>query len=391
MIALQADDAAQAMAWADRSLTQQNDFHAATLLKAQAQKEQGDVDAGLATVGKAIKRWPRETPLRLAQAQLLLQAERNDEAEAAYKRVLGVDPKQPEALFALGLLALDSNRLDAGRYYFGQLWETGLQPNAAAFYQGLVAEQSASDADDKASAQAFYAEALNWYHRVREGDQLLEAQHRIGQVMATSGDVEGALVHYADARQQLPDASVQFYLGEGQVLFDAGRYDQAHALYTAALVANPDNTDLRYARALAAEKIGELDQVESDLCRILEQRPDDPVVLNALGYTLADRTDRHQEALDLIERALELAPDKPFIIDSMGWVLFKLGQHQRALDYLQRAYELLRDPEVAAHLGEVLWVVGEQDRARAVLSEASAENPGLPGDVVRKVIERLTP
>jgi len=386
--ALQSGQAEIAIAAATQALTKQPDFHAATLLAAQASFQADDQEAGLKILTDAVGRYPRELPLRLALAQLLLRADRADESEAAYKRVLGLDPKQPEALFALGLLALDDKRLDAGRYYFGQLWESGQQRDAAAFYQGLIAEQAALASKPE---EADFATALSWFRQVLDGDQMIEAQYRIGKVLAAEGDIEGARTHFLDARRRLPESAVQFWLGEGELLFNLGEYEQCYSLYNKALEEFPKDTDLLYARALAAEKIGRVMQTELDLRKILEQRPDDPVVLNALGYTLADRTDRQAEALDLIEQALELAPDKPFIIDSMGWVLYKLGQHERALSYLQRAYEMLRDPEVAAHLGEVLWVTGDKQKARSVLTEASAEHPDFSGEVIRRAIDRLTP
>src|SRR5690606_12879141 len=125
------------------------------------------------------------------------------------------------------------------------------------------------------------------------------------------------------------------------------------ALLNEAVSDFPDQTDLLYSRAMTAEKLGNLGQLEADLRRMLELKPDDSVALNALGYTLADRTDRHQEAFGYISRALEQRPTDPAVMDSMGWVLYRLGQPDEALPWLQKAWQAFPDPEVASHLGEV--------------------------------------
>jgi len=139
---------------------------------------------------------------------------------------------------------------------------------------------------------------------------------------------------------------------------------------------------------MTAEKLNNLQQLEADLRRMLEIRPNDATALNALGYTLTDRTDRHQEAFGYISAALEQRPEDPAIIDSMGWVLYRLGRPDEALPYLQRAYEAYPDPEIASHLGEVLWVLGQKKEARRIWQDTLKAHPD--NDIIKETVNRLT-
>ena len=159
------------------------------------------------------------------------------------------------------------------------------------------------------------------------------------------------------------------------------------AVLDAALGSYPEQADLLYARAMVAERIDRLDLLERDLRAIIARDPNHAEALNALGYTLADRTDRHREALELVERALALEPDEHHIVDSMGWVLYRLGRHEEAAEHLRRSYEGEPDPVVAAHLGEVLWTLGRQEEAREIWESALEDAPD--NEVLLETIERL--
>ena len=163
----------------------------------------------------------------------------------------------------------------------------------------------------------------------------------------------------------MPDQSQRLYLVEGDILRDIERYDEAMQVYDHALQEIPDSTELLYARAMVAEKLGRIDWLERDLLAIIEREPDNVDALNSLGYTLADRTNRFDEAETYVKQALVLRPDSFYILDSMGWVQYRKGDLPEALKYLRRAMELGKDAEVAAHLGEVLWVSGDREAARA--------------------------
>jgi tetratricopeptide (TPR) repeat protein len=162
---------------------------------------------------------------------------------------------------------------------------------------------------------------------------------------------------------------------EAQLLREAKDYQESYDVLARALDKQPENADLLYDSALAAEKLNKLDVAEVNLRKLIKLKPDHAQAYNALGYTLADRTDRLKEAKDYIEKALKLAPDDPFILDSMGWVHYRLGNHKEGLDYLQRAYTQRPDPEIAAHLGEVLWVKGRSADAEKVWRDSAQEHP----------------
>lgn len=165
------------------------------------------------------------------------------------------------------------------------------------------------------------------------------------------------------------------YLVEGTILAERDRPQEAMEVYDEALEAFPSDHDLLYARGLHAFSLGRLDAMEDDFKAILAEDPEDAEALNALGYSLADRTERFAEALSYIERALALKPDDPAILDSMGWVQFRLGNPEQALDYLRKALAAMPDGEIAAHLGEVLWTLGRHDEARRTWKAALDQDP----------------
>ena len=212
---------------------------------------------------------------------------------------------------------------------------------------------------------------------------------RAAAIMVENGDVARMQDHIRVLRQKNPEQAVNYYIIEGQVLTDAGLHDMAYTLYSDALAYSPDNDDLLYSRALTAEQLGRISEAESDLKKILAAKPDDVRTLNALGYTLADRTDRYQEALAYISKAFLQKPDDPAIIDSMGWVHYRLGDLEKARYYLEQAWEKNQDSEIGAHLGEVLWMSGERDEARRVFELARQAGPD--NAVLLEVLDRLKP
>jgi len=221
-------------------------------------------------------------------------------------------------------------------------------------------------------------EALTWYAGVPNGAARIEARMRTVGVLHQLGRKQEA---HDEARRLQTDGMVSDEARRAAYLIEAELYakDQEDAgeleTFERGLAAYPDDNDLLYARALAWERRDRIDRAEADLRRILVSEPDSVAALNALGYTLADRTDRYQEALELIDRARAAEPDNAAIIDSYGWVLYRLGRNEEALIELRRAYTLMKDPEVAAHIGEVLWVLGRREEARKYFDEARALDP----------------
>jgi len=222
------------------------------------------------------------------------------------------------------------------------------------------------------------AEAVEWYRGVPGGPQRHEARARTAVALHELGRTDEA---YAEARALQEESAASTgvrrdaYLLEAELRHRAGEGDAELDVLDRGLAAWPDDTQLLYARALAFERRDRIDRAEADLRRLLVSEPENVAALNALGYTLADRTSRYQEALELIDRARAADPDDPAIIDSHGWVLYRLGRHAEALVELRRAWGMLKDPEVATHLGEVLWTLGRREEAQKYFDEAARLDP----------------
>ncbi|MDR6095652.1 tetratricopeptide (TPR) repeat protein [Stenotrophomonas sp. SORGH_AS321] len=237
-----------------------------------------------------------------------------------------------------------------------------------------------------------YQEAVDWYHSVPGGEELSEARLRAANAQGLLGNQAKALEEVRAVQSDAvlaEEARRDAYLLEAELRLRAG--DEAGELDALArgLAAYPDENALLYARALAWERRDDIPRAEADLRKVLVTEPENVAALNALGYTLADRTHRYQEALELIDRARVAEPDNPAIIDSHGWVLYRLGRNEEALVQLRRAYGLAKDAEIAVHLGEVLWVSGRQDEARRYFDEAARLDPD--NRALQRVRETLKP
>ena len=311
-------------------------------------------------------------------ARLLASAGRREEARARYAALLERSPEDHDARWELGRLLAAMERLEDAQAHFRALYRSPDRRDGAWYFTGLIDESLAGP--DR---------ALRAYRRVREGAWYVSARIRTAEIMAETGEVRWARWHLAATPRRAEGDDLRLYRAESGLLLRADRPEEAMTVLDAALGAYPEHADLLYARAMAAERIDRLDILERDLRAIIERDPNHAEALNALGYTLADRTDRYQEALELVERALALDPDEYHIVDSMGWVLYRLGRHEEAAEHLRRSYEGERDPVVAAHLGEVLWALGRRDEAREIWDSALEEAPD--NEVLIETIERFGP
>jgi tetratricopeptide (TPR) repeat protein len=275
---------------------------------------------------------------------------------------------------------MQANDYDAAEAQLRRLLELNYKdPDVARFYLGQLNEE-----------RKRFDEALKWYGSVAQGEQFINAQARYAGVLAKQGRLPEARKHL----QQMGGTGnnmqrVQLMQAEAQLLREASAYQEAFELLGQALVWMPNSPDLLYDRAMAAEKVDRLDILEGDLKKLIKIRPDHAHAYNALGYTLADRNQRVQEAHKLIETALKLSPDDPFIQDSMGWVLYRMGRNREGLDYLERAFKQRPDPEIAAHFGEVLWAVGRRDEARKVWAESLKDHPN--NETLQGTVKRFLP
>jgi tetratricopeptide (TPR) repeat protein len=348
------------------------------LLQARVLHELGEVKAALQSMEQALKQSPDNHQLRLTYARMLVDARRLKEARQQFSRLNRSNPGDVDVLYALGLLALEAGDLDDAETHFNSLLRHNQREEEARLALAQIAE--ARQQPDKAIA---------WYGSIAHGERYLEAQLQAARLIARHHGMERARTYLRELETQNDEERVQLYLTEAELLNDAEQHETAMALYDEGLAIFTDNEDLLYARALTAEKIDRLDILERDLKRVLQLNPNDSRALNALGYTLADRTERYQEAYDYIERAYRQQPDDIAYIDSMGWVLYRLGRLDEALVHLRRAAALVHDGEIFAHLGEVLWAAGKEDEARRVWEEALQFAP--KNKVLQQTIRRFKP
>lgn len=334
-------------------------------------------EAALHWLADRVDRYVNDFSLRLLYARMLTDARRFDDARRQFEILAVQAPNNSDVLYALGLLYLQANRLDDAAGYFQRLAKLDDRTYEARYYLGRIAEEKGD-----------FAAASDWYIAVEQGDNYFDAQVRLALLLAKRGSVEEALEHLRDIEAKTQEQKNLLIQAQGEILTDQKRYEEAMAIYDAALKDNFD-IDLLYTRAMLAEKMDRLDVLESDLRRILEKEPDHAQALNALGYTLADRNTRLEEAYALIKRALELSPEDFYILDSMGWVLYRMGRLEEAVGYLRKALAIRNDPEVAAHLGEVLWVMGDREAARQVWETALKAAPD--DERLLKVIKRFSP
>ncbi len=377
---LAVDQAEEAMRVAEQDLKQHPDSAAAWRWRAQAHLAADNLAAAASDFAAAIERAPDNADLRYVYAGLL-------DRQKDYNKLLQLladAPVQDDALIAarIGFAA----RADDPRALRQLARELQRRDSAElprrAVYLGQVAE-----------LRERWNEALKWYGEVeRDSEDYADARIRMAVVHSKRApDLQAARDLLAQLREhgKDPDLRVDAWLLETELLLQQQRRADADRVFELALTEFPLDQRLLYARALARVAVDDLVGAEADLRRILSVDPDNSQALNALGYTLADRTDRQIEALGYIERALALAPEEGAILDSMGWVLYRLGKPDEALEYLERAFELAKDAEIAAHYGEVLWVLGREDEAKAIWKQAMETTPDDP--VLQETVQRLGP
>lgn len=342
------------------------DIHAddPLVLLSRALVAEGRADEALPALKARVTAEPEDLSIHLAYGALLQESGDDAGARREFEAILVAHPTDSQTLYTLGLLALQQKDMDAAKGYFTRLLKTGRRNDDASYFLGSIAE-----------LQKQYPSALDWYHRVGDGQRWMAAQAGIGRSLVENGTPDAARNFFDELVGDDPEDSVLLRQSEAQVFSDLGDTSAALAVYDTALKAAPDDDDLLYGRALLLEQDGKADAAEQDLGIILKRKPDDAQVLNALGYTLTLHTTRYREAHGYIEKALTLEPDDPAILDSMGWVDHRLGDDKTALGYLQKAYAADADPEIAAHLVEVLLSLGDKDGAHVLLLKALKDNP----------------
>jgi len=373
-----ADEQQASLDQARAALKLRPDWEIAALFVAQVLARRSD-DEAMRYLGEYLEVHPKARDVRLHYARLLVNLKRYDEARKQFEALVAEYPQNTDVGMAVALLAIQANDYDAAEAQLKRVLEMNYKdPDVARYYLGQLNEE-----------RQRFDEALKWYSAVTQGEQYINAQSRYAGILAKQGKLPEARQHLQQAAARDNQQRVQLAQAEAQLLRDANQYQAAFELLGQALEKMPNTPDLLYDHAMAAEKVDRIDVLEGNLKRLIQLRPDHAHAYNALGYTFADRNQRIEEAHGLIETALKLSPEDPFIMDSMGWVLYRMGRNQEGLDYLQKAFKLRPDAEIAAHLGEVLWALGQRDQARKVWAESLKDHPN--NEALQSTLKRFVP
>lgn len=358
----------------DTLLDLEPDQPQAVLLEARILAEQ-KVNKPYQRLQRVLQDNPDAKRLRLQYARMLTATDLGA-AREQFEILSQQSPQDSDLLFSLALINREIGDNEAAHAYLQQTIALGQRTDEAYYYLGRIAEDN-NDPED----------AINNYMAVGIGPQYLAANSRIGAILVEQDQLDRSNAWFKEQRERTPQLREQLYGLEADILTRANATNASIKLLNQALQEMPSSTSLRYARAMLSEQLDDLESMEKDLRSILAADPDNATALNALGYTLADRTTRYNEALELVSRALALQPNEPAILDSMGWVLYRNGQYDESVVYLTRAYAEFPDGEVAAHLGEVLWVKGDTEDAIAIWQAALLREPAHP--VLLKTLRRL--
>jgi tetratricopeptide (TPR) repeat protein len=364
-----------ALALTGRVLKEEPGNYQAVLIEAQVYQNRGETPKALTRIKAALEVEPGNDRLRLQYARMLARTDLDGAAEQ-YSSLLRNAPDDAELRLSLALVYREKKDFARMRTELEALLAAGRQEDAAHVYLG-------EDDERQGNADA----AMDHYLSVRPSPAFPMAITRAGELQFKAGGAEALDAAMNRFRLRWPEHATRIVLMQSELLVEHTSFDAAWDLLSTALAAEPGDTALLYARSMVAEKRRDIPGLERDLREMIRLDPSSALALNALGYSLTNLTDRHAEALDLISRALALKPDDPAILDSMGWAHFRLGQLDKALGYLQDAFARFPDHEVAAHLGEVLWIMGRKDEAMDVWKKGLKGRPDSA--VVREALKRL--
>jgi tetratricopeptide (TPR) repeat protein len=354
------------------------DWDVAALYEAQLLQARSAAEAAKRLAGH-LEKYPDRLEIRLNYTRLLVADKRFAEARAEFERILERHKDDPEAIYSVGLLAVQVKEFAIAEANLKRLLDIGFRdPNGVRYTLGQIAEE-----------QKDWPRAIDWYRTIQRGEHAVAARLRTALALGKQGKIAEARDFLRSSSASSEQERVQMLIAESQLLREANLHREAFELLGQALERNPEQTDLLYDHALSAEKVERFDVLEANLQKVIRLKPDNAHAYNALGYSLADRNLRLPEARKLIEKALELSPEDFFIVDSMGWVLYRMGDLKAAAAHLRRAWNGRSDGEIGAHLGEVLWTLGERDEARRVWGEALKSSP--ENEVLQKTIRRFAP
>jgi tetratricopeptide (TPR) repeat protein len=333
------------------------------LLLAQILHQRNQGQEAIKLLKDALQKFPKDRELRTQYARFLA-VKSPERAIAQFELLRTEDPKDQEVNFVLGLMQFSQGRFEIAKDLLRQAsTQQSLRANAQ-YHLGVIADR-----------QRNISEAINHYSQVRYGRNYIVAASRLSALLADHRSIDEARQYLQRLRISQPNKAISLFQVESNLLLRMRQPRQALIILSTGLENYPDDPELLYARSMVAEQQGNFALAEGDLRSLLAQDEDNATVLNALGYTMILHTDRREEAYELILRAYSLAPNEPSILDSLGWALFKLGRPVEALEYLTKAFDIVSDPEIASHLGEVLWALEYNEKAMNVWLYALKENP----------------
>lgn len=369
------DEAVDALKQADRL---KPGWEPAALLRAQLIAKSSRPEA-LAFLQAFLAKHPEARDVRLAYARLLVAGNQFDEAHKQFVQLADELPNSSEIAMAAGLLSLQMGKLDDAETYLSRTLALGQEDGGVAhYYLGQIAEERKD-----------YDLAASRYRSISGGEYLLSSRTRLAAMLARQGKLDEARAVLEQVTPANDAQKVQLIQAEADLLREAKDYAAVFALLDAALKERPEHADLLYDHAMAAEKLNKLGVMEADLRKVIKLKPDYAHAYNALGYTLAEKTDRLPEATELLDKAISLAPEDPFILDSVGWLQYRKGNLDQARAFLERAWRLRQDPEIAAHLGEVLWMKGSREEAARLWQSALQTHPG--NEVLIEILKKFGP
>lgn len=349
------------------------------LSRARLQLGTGEGDTALEPVTGYLSRSPDDLSAQLGYARLLIDTGKVDRAAEQFDVIYEKFPTDADALYTIGLLALDIRRVKSAESYLLSVLELNEHQDNSSFYLGRISD-----------SRRDYKEAIDRYKAVQGGDNFFDAQMRAGELHGLVGEVNDGRALFEKLKTFTDDKSIQIELinSESRMLNGNDLFQESLEVLTAGLDQYKNDPHLLYSRALVAERLDKREMFESDLKTVIEAQPDNSYALNALGYFLVDRNERLSEAEGYLLKAYELTPQDAAIVDSLGWLYYRQGRYKDSIELLQQAYDLLPDTEIAAHLGEVLWVSGDQANATKVWEEALREAPDddLLNSVMKKYI-----
>jgi len=326
-----------------------------------------------------LNTYPRANKTRITFARMLVAEKKYIMARGQFQQLLAQSPGNANVALAVGLLSMELRDFDAAEESFKKALEFGYKDlNTIRFYLASIYEKT--HRLDK---------AMESFRSVIRGNQFLPAQIRYAYLLSKQGKLSKARKHL----QQLPVKNDQqrahLIVTEAEFLREAGAHQKVFDLLSNGLKKLPDYPELLYDRAMAAEKIGKPDILEKDLRKLIQLKPNHAHAHNALGYSFAEHGDRLPEALELIEKAIKLSPEDPYIIDSLGWVHYRMGNLNKGVSYLKQAFVIKPDPEIAAHLGEVLWMQGTKEEAKEVWRSTIKSHPD--NEVLLNTMKKFMP